>query len=167
MPEGELSADVTNSIAKSLDRYVRTQMKYNAKEQLIYIQKRIGQVEDSLRIAEDTLKNFQIINRSTDQSPQLQLDLSRLTRNVTILNTVYSQLEQQRELSMIDVVKDAPVLNIMESAKNPIIKTGPSRAIILIIIMFFAVCITVFYYATKEELKNYWEMVRGQWGRSG
>jgi uncharacterized protein involved in exopolysaccharide biosynthesis len=161
MPEGELSADVINSIAKSLDRYIRTQLKYNAKEQLIYIQKRIGQVQDSLRLAENGLTEFQIKNKATNQSPQLQLEESRLQRNVTILNTVYLQLQQQLELAKIDAIKDAPVLNIMESVKDPIIKTGPSRSIMLILIMFFAVCLTVLYYATKDELKNYWGMIKG------
>ena len=161
MPEGELSAAVTNNIAESLDKYIRTQMKYNAKEQLIYINKRIGQVKDSLNLAENELKVFQIKNRETSQSPQLQLEQNRLTRNVTILSTVFLQLQQQKELAMIDVVKDAPILNIMENAKDPVLKTGPSRSIILILIMFFAVCLTLLYYATKDDLKNYWKMMKG------
>jgi len=161
MPEGQLSADITNSIAASLDKYVRTQMKYNAKEQLVYIRERIGQVKDSLNIAENELKDFQVKNRTTSQSPQLLLEQNRLTRNVTILNTVYLQLQQQLELAKIDVIKDAPVLNIMESAKDPVIKTGPSRALILIIIMFFVFCFSILYYASKDELKNYWGMMKG------
>lgn len=160
MPEGELSADVTNSIAKSLDRYIRTQLKYNAKEQLLYIQKRIGQVQDSLRLAENELTEFQIKNKATSQSPQLQLEEARLQRNVTILNNVYLQLQQQLELARIDAIKDAPVLNIMESANDPIVKTGPSRSMMLILIMFFAVCLTVLYYATNDELKNFWSVMK-------
>ncbi|MCH7828108.1 MAG: hypothetical protein IIC75_09100, partial [Bacteroidetes bacterium] len=40
---------------------------------------------------------------------------------------------------LFNSLRDTPVLNIRELAKNPIEKTGPKRAITLILIMFFSV----------------------------
>ncbi len=48
MPEAQLSADVANNIAESLDNYIRTKRKSYASEQRLYIEKRLGQVKDSL-----------------------------------------------------------------------------------------------------------------------
>ena len=105
------------------------------------------QVEDSLTEAENSVKNFNEKSKVINQSSSLMLEQARLQRNVEIHNTVYLQLAQ---LTKIQEVKDTPVINIEETAKNPVIKTGPSRSIMLILIMFFAVCLTVIYYATQR-----------------
>ena len=160
MPEGQLSATVANNIATSLDNYIQTQIRTSAKDQRIYVEKRLSEVKDSLTLAENKLKNFSEQNKVISQSPSLLLEQSRLQRNIDILNAIYTQLAQQSELAKIQEVKDTPVINIEETAKNPVIKTGPSRSIMLILIMFFAVCLTVIYYATKDELKNYWMMMK-------
>ena len=59
-------------------------------------------------------------------------------RNVEILQTVFIELTKQLEIAKIDQIKDAPVLNVKEYAKNPVKKAGPKRANALIIIMFFS-----------------------------
>ena len=40
MPEAQLSADVANKLAESLDLYIRTQRKSYATEQSFYLEKR-------------------------------------------------------------------------------------------------------------------------------
>ena len=152
MPEAQLSADVVNNLVKSLDRYIRTQRKSNATEQSFYLEKRTKQIKDSLNIAENALKNFREQNRITSQSPNLLLEQARLARNVEILQTVYVELTKQLEIAKIDEIKDAPVLNVKEFAKDPVKKAGPKRAISLIVIMFFSVLITSVYFLYKDNL---------------
>ena len=48
MPEAQLSADVANKLAESLDLYIRTQRKSYATEQSFYLEKRTRQIKDSL-----------------------------------------------------------------------------------------------------------------------
>ena len=160
MPEAQLSADVTNRVAESLDNYIRTKRSSYAKDQREYIEKRLGQVKDSLSQAEDRLMYFREQNRLVIQSPELILKQTRLSRNVEILNAVYLELSKQLELARIDEVKDTPVLNIKEYAKDPIVKTGPKRANTLIIIMFLSVLISAGYFAFEGNLKRYWGFVR-------
>ncbi len=162
MPEGQLSADVVNKTAKSLDAYIQTQMRTSAKDQRIYIEKRMTEVKDSLTRAENTLTSFNERNNNISQSPALQLEQSRLQRNVGILNAVYLQLAQQAELAKIQEVKDTPVINIEEAAANPVIKTGPKRAVTLIILMFFSVLISAGYLLFDEKIKEYYRLLRGK-----
>jgi uncharacterized protein involved in exopolysaccharide biosynthesis len=162
MPEGQLSADVANKTAKSLDNYIQTQMRTSAKDQRIYIEKRMGEVKDSLTKAENALTSFNERNNNIAQSPMLQLEQSRLQRNVSILNAVYLQLAQQAELAKIQEVKDTPVINLEEAAANPVIKTGPKRAVTLIIIMFFSVLISAGYLIFDEKIKEYYWLLRGK-----
>ena len=160
MPEGQLSADVANNIANSLDNYIQTQIRTSAKDQRVYIDKRMTQVQDSLTVAENTLKQFNETNKVIQQSPALILQQSRLQRNVDILNTIYMQLAQQSELAKIQEVKDTPVINIEEPAKNPVIKTGPPRLFVLIFIIFLVGIITGLYYMFEDELRNYYTILK-------
>ena len=156
MPEAQLSADVVNMISKSLENYVQTQRKSYALDQVKYIEKRIGQIKDSLNIAENTLTIFNEQNRVISQSPQLQLRQSRLMRNVDILNGVYLELRKQLELSKIDEINDTPIVNVQEYAKNPVIKAGPRRTLLLVVIMFFSVLFSAGYYAISDAIKGYY-----------
>ena len=156
MPESELSAQVVNRITESLDKYVRTERKSNAKDQRIYVEMRIRQVQDSLALSEDLLKKFQEENKVVQQSPELLLEQSRLSRNIEIFQTVFVQLTQQLELSKIDEIRDAPVLNIKEPAKDPIKKAGPQRILYSIILMFIFGMSTLGYFVYQKEIKSYW-----------
>jgi uncharacterized protein involved in exopolysaccharide biosynthesis len=162
MPEGQLSADVSNNIANSLDSYIQTQIRTSAKDQREYIDKRMRQVKDSLTIAENKVKDFNEKNKVISQSPSLMLEQSRLQRRVEILNTVYMQLAQQSELAKIQEVKDTPVINIEEIVKDPVKKTGPHRSITLIIIMFFAVLFSGAYLMFVEKIKYYYQVLKGR-----
>ena len=161
MPEAQLSADVANRLVESLDSYIRTQRKSYATEQSFYIEKRTSQIKDSLSIAENRLKIFREQNRITSQSPNLLLEQGRLMRNVEILQTVFIELTKQLEIAKIDQIKDAPVLNVKEYAKNPVKKTGPKRANSLIMIMFFSFILSSLYFIIKDDAKKYFKLLKG------
>jgi uncharacterized protein involved in exopolysaccharide biosynthesis len=155
MPEPELSAEVANNVAKSLDNYVRTKRKSYASEQRKYIEKRLMQVKDSLTVAENTLKNFREQNRIVAQSPSLLLQQGRLTRNVEILQGVYVELNKQLEIARIDEIKDTPIVNVEEYAKDPVKKAGPHRAIIFVVVVFLSLICTALFYFYQPEIKEY------------
>ena len=162
MPEAQLSADVANKLTQSLDLYIRTQRKSNATEQSYYLEKRTEQVKDSLTAAENMLKKFREQNRIVMQSPNLLLEQGRLMRNVEILQTVFVELTKQLEIAKIDKIKDAPVLNIKEYAKNPVKKAGPKRASSLIMIMFFSFIFSSLYFIFIDDVKKYVRIVRSK-----
>lgn len=160
MPEAQLAADVANKIAESLDLYIRTQRKSFATEQIYYLEKRIKEVSDSLTSAEDALKKFREQNRIVSQSPALLLEQGRLMRNVEILQTVYIELNKQMELAKIEQIRDAPVLNIKEYAKNPVQKAGPKRLSSIIQIMFVSLAISLLYVIFSERIKSALKLVK-------
>lgn len=160
MPEAQLSADVANNLVKSLDLYIRTQRKSYATEQSFYIEKRTQQIKDSLGFAENKLKIFREQNRITTQSPNLLLEQGRLLRNIEILQTVYIELTKQLEISKIDQIKDAPVLNIKEFAKSPIKKAGPRRASTLLTFMLLSLLISSGYILFKDALLKYFRLLK-------
>ncbi len=160
MPESDLSALVANNIVESLDFYIRTKRKSYASEQRFYIQKRLAQIGDSLSAAENKLKNFREENRLV-ASPALMLEQGRLLRNVDILQTVFIELNKQLEIAKIDEIKETPVLNVKELAKDPIIKAGPKRGIIFVIIMFTSILLSSLYFMFRNEIKKYYGIMKG------
>ena len=69
---------------------------------------------------------------------------------------------KQYELVKLEEVKDTPVLNIREVAKNPIKKTGPKRAISLILIMFFSGIFVGLYLIFSNDIKGYYKIAKGK-----
>ena len=110
--------------------------------------------------AENRLKNFREQNRVTSQSPKLLLEQGRLMRNVEILQTVFIELTKQLEIAKIDQIKDAPVLNVKEYAKNPVKKAGPRRASSLITFMFFSFLISSIYFLFKDDFLKYFKLLK-------
>jgi uncharacterized protein involved in exopolysaccharide biosynthesis len=160
MPEAQLSADVVNKLVASLDQYIRTKRKSYAGEQRYYIEKRVNQIKDSLSISENKLKDFREQNKMIIQSPNLVLEQGRLMRNVEILQTVYIELTKQLELTKIDEIKDAPILNIKEIAQNPVIKAGPKRMSSLILILFFSILASGTYLLFEDIIKKTYKFIR-------
>ncbi len=161
MPESELSAEVVNNTVQSLDSYIRSTRRSYASNQRFYLEKRVKDVNDSLTDSEERLKAFQIENRIVDQSPELTLTRARLLRNLDMLQTVYVQITQQLELSKIDEIRDTPVINVKEFAKDPIVKAGPRRIRALVIIAFLTLVLSATYFAFLPELRRYWVIVKG------
>lgn len=159
MPESKLSTDVVNRLAESLDIYVRTQRKSYASNQRYYLEMRLEQVRDSLMVAEEALKQFREQNTNINQSPGLLLSQTRRARNVDILQAVYVQLTQQLELTKIDEIRDAPVLNIKELAREPIEKAGPNRRLYAMILLFLAGSGTLTYFISKDIFRKPWAEV--------
>jgi uncharacterized protein involved in exopolysaccharide biosynthesis len=153
MPESRLSADVVNNLVESLDRYVRTKRRSYASEQRLYIARRLGQLKDSLTLAENALKDFRERNRMVAQSPELMLEQARLSRNVEILNAVFLELSKQLELVKIDEVKDTPIINIRELARDPVLKAGPKRRTTLIIITFLSLMVSMSWFLFNDKVR--------------
>ncbi|MCH7826701.1 MAG: hypothetical protein IIC75_01805 [Bacteroidetes bacterium] len=160
MPEAQLSADVVNNLVESLNNYVLTQMKSFASEQRKYLDKRIAQVKDSLKVGENNLKNFREQNRVVLQSPQLMLEQARLARTITIIQTVYIELMKHYELVKLEEVRDTPILNIRELAKNPIKKAGPKRRLTFYLYMFFSILLSGTFFIFFPNIKNYYKIIR-------
>ena len=160
MPESMLSADVVNTLASSLDKYVRTQRKSFATEQRKYLVKRVQEVKDTLTLYEDALKTFREKNRQVTQSPELLLEQNRLLRNVEIQQTIFIELTKQLELVKLAEVKDVPVVNVREYAKDPVIKTGPRRMVSLLIILFLSFICSTGWILVRERVYRVLEKIK-------
>lgn len=157
-----LAAYIANLIAESLGYYNREVRNNQAREQLSFIEKRLDEVSLDLEKSENRLKEFREKNRSIDFSPQLQLELSRLTREVEINQLVYGELKKNYELIKLEVIKNTPVINILDYAYPPAKKDKPKRLILMILINLLSCCIIVGFFFLREK-KNQNLLLLQQW----
>jgi uncharacterized protein involved in exopolysaccharide biosynthesis len=121
----------------------------------MYIEQRVSQINDSLSIAENALKDFLSNNRVTTQSPQLILEQSRLNRQIQIYQTIVIELIRQLEIARIDEIRDAPIINVQEWAGVPIVKAGPKRRQYVILVFILILCFSILFYLFYDPFKAY------------
>lgn len=132
LPEPQLAADVANFIAKEIDTYVRKDKKTQVKENINYITTRLDTVKRELRQAENALKRFEENNRRIE-SPELSLQYMRMQRSVTIKEQTYLTLQSELEKAKVQLVKETPIINILDAAEKPAKRAKPNKKLIVII----------------------------------
>jgi uncharacterized protein involved in exopolysaccharide biosynthesis len=90
-----------------------------------FIEKRLTQTEATLRVTEDTFKNFQADNPHMGSDPDLQLQSVRLERDVRVQEEIYLTLVRQYELAKIDENRQSPGLQVIDPADRPLTRSSP------------------------------------------
>lgn len=125
----ELSAQVANYYVQCLDDFNKFQRKTSAGQNREFIGKRISDAREELEQAELSLKNFRDGNlnyyRSTD--PELLMLHDQLVRQVQVKSQVYLTLVQQFELAAVQEKKETPLVQILDTAQPPTLKSSPAR----------------------------------------
>ncbi|HBZ00268.1 MAG TPA: hypothetical protein DEO84_03000 [candidate division Zixibacteria bacterium] len=94
---------------------------------------KIEQIKDQLSKLEngDTTQSA-FLNMPMKETPQLALQLARLTRELKIQETIFELLKQQYEQAKIQELKDTPTIQVLDKAEIPKIKSRPKRVSIAI-----------------------------------
>jgi uncharacterized protein involved in exopolysaccharide biosynthesis len=125
----QLSAQVANFYLDCLDNFNQNQRKTNAGQNRQFIEKRLAETKSELGIAEDNLKTLRQrnLNYYSATDPELAMLNAQLQREVNVKSQVYLTLCQQYELASIQEKKELPVIQILDSAQPPTVKSGPAR----------------------------------------
>ena len=113
-------AEVVLAELEALNRFYKSQ---TVNEKTSFISNRIFSVENDLESSEKRLKEFNERNRQIS-SPALQLEQSRLARDVEIQKGIYLTLKQQFELAKIEEIQGASIVQILDKPQVPL---GPSN----------------------------------------
>jgi uncharacterized protein involved in exopolysaccharide biosynthesis len=159
MSDSKIAADVANAIVAALNKYVLTQRRSFATEQRKYLVGRVQQIKDTLTFCEEALKTFREKNRQA-ASPELLLEQNRLMRNVEIQQTIFVELTKQLELVKLAEVKDVPVVNVREFAKDPVIKAGPRRTMALAVILLLSFICSAGWILERRHISAVFQEIR-------
>ncbi len=158
--EPELAAKMANFFVDIIQEYIKNEQKTSTKENLKYLNERVDSVKQELTAAEEELKEFRENNRLVGESPELMLEQGRLQRQVTIKQEVYLTLQKEKEMALIDLVKETPVINVLDEAVKPEQRIKPKRKLIAVISAFVGFFLSIFGVIAWEiylYLKNYFK----------
>ncbi|MFC1725347.1 Wzz/FepE/Etk N-terminal domain-containing protein [candidate division KSB1 bacterium] len=133
-----LAADIATAIVKELDIYNRNQRTSKAKENREFIEKRLLETEDSLNVSDHRLTEFYDSNKggyinAYQNSPELKMEEVKLLRDQKKWEEVYVTLVGEYEIAKIQEVRDTPLINILDDARVPVVKSAPKRALTVIL----------------------------------
>ena len=112
----DLALAVLNEL-ESLNRFYKSQ---NVREKTKFIEQRISSVKNDLHDSENKLKIFREQNRQIN-SPALRLDEEQITRETEIQKGIFLTLKQQLELSKIEEVQEASIMQILDEPQIPLV----------------------------------------------
>tara|TARA_Y100000817_G_scaffold61663_1_gene46263 strand:+ start:2598 stop:3683 length:1086 start_codon:yes stop_codon:yes gene_type:complete len=152
--EPKLAADINRVIIEELDSHQSRYNKAKISETRTFIEERIIDTEKELMMAEENLKVFRDRNRRIENSPALQLEQQRLSREVSVLTGVYTTLKQQLETTKIEEVKVSDYVIILDPPETPLIRSEPNRKRMVIIAGIFGIGLGVLLAFFREYSEN-------------
>ena len=79
------------------------------------------------------MRNFRDRNRRIENSPSLQLEQERLSREVSVLIGVFTTLKQQLETTKIEEVKKSDYVIVLDPPEAPLVHSKPNKRLIVIL----------------------------------
>lgn len=157
--DAQLSSDILDSISLNVDEFIRVKRITNASEQRRWIENRLNSVKNDLKNSEEDFKNFRLKNRRILDSPELILVQDRLSREVLMHSSLYSELRKQYELAKIEEIKNIPIINVLDYSRPAGKKDRPKRIIINIVSFLFNTVLilgfTIVKHLYQDEINNF------------
>ena len=127
-----LSYELSVRLVEELERFNAGIRKSQARAERDFVLERVAETRSRLETAETSLLNFLQRNREVAGSPELSFERDRLQRQVALRQEIYTALLQDLEQANIKLVRDTPVISILE---QPQIPARPEQAHYLLIVV--------------------------------
>ncbi len=161
LQDPKVTATVADSVVAKLQQYITAYRTSKAKEDCAYLEtlykeRQQEYYEAQQRYARYVDANSNMVFQST------MAERERLQNDMSLAYQVYSQVAQQLQIARAKVQEEKPVFAVVEPAVVPLQPSGTSRKIIVIGIIFLAVCATgawmlygrAYWGKFKSDLKN-------------
>ena len=137
----QLSFDFHQQVLKQLKDYFKNDYTIKDKAKRIFIEARVNEVADSLRISENKLTRYlnvypSLIAPEGEQkyvAPKVLMEYGRRKRIVTQYTVMYTELLKQYEMAKIDEKKEQPVFEVVRKSELPLYTRDPNRKLLLVI----------------------------------
>ena len=114
-----LAQAVTQRLVEEVNTFNLESRKSQAGAERRFVEKRLDELRDTLRAAEDRLQTFLQRNRDYQNSPQLTFQQQRLARDVSMQQEMVTTLAQSFEQAKIEEVRDTPVITVIDKPELP------------------------------------------------
>ena len=114
-----VSLAIANELINGVNAYNERTRQDQAAAERKFVEGRLAIAGSDLRSAEDRMERFLQTNRNLGGSPELIMQRSRIERDVSLRQQVFTSLTQSYEEARIREVRDTPVITVLEPASVP------------------------------------------------
>ena len=125
----ELALAVAETTLAALNDANIALRKQRASAERTFTSQRTADARLALAAAESTLATFNQRNRNVQTSPTLQLEQSRLQRNVDMAQQLFVQLRLQEEQAALQELRNTPSISIIDPPVLPVKRSFPKRSL--------------------------------------
>lgn len=134
--DGDFAADLANYLVDQLDFFIAKTKTNKAGEQYEFLVGRLAATEKDLLLAEETLTDFKVNNRSYASSPELQQEYGVLNRELQAQTSIWVELRKQLELAEIEKYREDTTIDILDRATDPVVNRKSQRSLYGVVGLF-------------------------------
>lgn len=158
MQDPKVTAIVADSVVAKLQQYIIDYRIKKAKEDCAYLEQLYKERQQEYYDAQSKYAHYFDSNRNI-AFQSVRAEQERLQNDMNLAYQVYSQVAQQLQVARAKIQEEKPVFAVVEPATVPLQPSGTSRKVILIGIVFLAVCGTGAWKLLGQE---YWKKLKEQ-----
>lgn len=156
LQDPKVTAIVADSVVAKLQQYIIDYRIKKAKEDCAYLEQLYKERQQEYYDAQSKYAHYFDSNRNIALQ-SVRAEQERLQNDMNLAYQVYSQVAQQLQMARAKIQEEKPVFAVVEPATVPLQPSGTSRKVILIGIVFLAVCGTG---AWKLFGQEYWKQIK-------
>ena len=141
LQDSKVTAIVADSVVAKLQQYIINYRIKKAKEDCAYLEELYKERQQEYYDAQSKYAHYFVTNRNI-AFQSVRAEQERLQNDMNLAYQVYSQVAQQLQVARAKIQEEKPVFAVVEPATIPLKPSGTSRKIILVGIVFLAICFT-------------------------
>lgn len=158
LQDPKVTAIVADSVVAKLQQYIIDYRIKKAKEDCAYLEELYKERQQEYYDAQSKYAHYFDSNRNI-AFQSVRAEQERLQNDMNLAYQVYSQVAQQLQVARAKIQEEKPVFAVVEPATVPLQPSGTSRKIILVGIVFIAICGTGAWKLLGQE---YWKKLKEQ-----
>lgn len=159
LQDPKVTAIVADSVVAKLQQYIIDYRIKKAKEDCAYLEQLYKERQQEYYDAQSKYAHYFDSNRNIALQ-SVRAEQERLQNDMSLAYQVYSQVAQQLQVARAKIQEEKPVFAVVEPATVPLQPSGTSRKMILVGIVFLAVCGTGAWKLLGQE---YWNKIKKQY----
>ncbi len=148
----KLSASIANRLIALLRDFNNTKSSKLAKSELQYLREKLKETKEELYLAENKLMEYEKrhIDYATTTDPVVIMEHDKLKRELELKENSFIDILKEIELKEIEIKRTSPVVNVLDYATTPTVKSAPRRKLIAIVGALLTTFVSMSYCILKE-----------------
>lgn len=144
-----IAATIADSVQVRLQNFITDYRTRKARIDLAYNQKLYNEARERYEKARVRSASYNDANQHVFLD-RIRSEQTKLSNEMNLQYQTYSQVAAQLRMAEAKVQEDTPAFTLLQPATVPVKKSGPKRAMICLVLLFFTFCATTIWSIHRE-----------------